>query len=581
MDAANLFFALSQAICVSIVQGVFTLLIVRVLFILSPALSSHWKYRILLGSIGFLFIGFVFSCFQLYAPEMEILSAKPGLLLNEKMSLLPFIKHFLQQNSLLIFLIYSLGITVRVLLLLSGFHKINQLKHDSGLKVLPEWESKMRSLSAKFCLSDQVRMFFSEKLIVPFTIGYLKPIIYFPIGMLNQLTIEQVEAILLHELAHIKRNDYLINIIQKLIETVLFFNPAIWLLAKELTNEREYCCDDLVVSVNSNPGIYAKALLSIEENRADYNQLAMAADGAGKHSLFNRIKRLNVMKTVNSNPKHKLLAFVTLVAVSLSLAWAIPSDSLKVKQANHKTHLRYHATPPPPPAPPKIAIVDTGKLAPPPPPMPPKFNNKHTTPPAPKHLLPPPPPAPPKQSSKTVQDTNKVSKYFDSKEWKDQQEAVKKSADEVKKYFESDEWKTQQAEIKKLAELQKHYQSSEWKVQQKAFAKNGEELKKYFNSAKWKNQQQLIAKNSEELKKHFESPEWKAQIKKIESMGVEMEKKMQDFDSPEWKDQVGKMENMGVEMEKQFQNIEFKKQMKELEEQQKQIEKSQKKRLKQ
>ncbi|MDB5120859.1 MAG: hypothetical protein JWN56_2077 [Sphingobacteriales bacterium] len=571
MNAANLFFALSQAICISLIQGTFTLLIVRGLLLASPGISSLWKYRLLLGSLVFLLIGFLYSAIKLYSPEIQFISAKPQLFLSEKFSLLKSIKQFLQQHSLLIFSVYILGLVAHIISLLSGLHKINRLKHDVGLKLLPEWQNKVKSLSNKFGLSTEVRLLFSEKLIVPFTVGFVKPIIFFPIGMLNQLSMEQVEAILLHELAHIKRNDYLINIIQKLIETVLFFNPVVWLFARDLKNEREYCCDDLVLSYTTNPGLYAKALLLIEENRTDYNQLAMAADGAGKHSLFNRIKRLNVMKTVNSNPKHKLLAIVALIAVSMSLAWAVPTDSLKVKKARQKSYAKYQVPPPAPLAP---VVSDTTELAPPSPPAQPELRAAPPLPIMPNDT-PPPPPVSPKKGNKGVQDTNKVSKYLDNEEWKDKQEALKKNTDELKKIFESAEWKTQQAEIKKNAEdLKKHFNSPEWKAQQKAIAKHSEEMKMYFNSPEWKKQQQLIAKNSEEIKKHFESPEWKAQME-------EMNKKMQHFDSPEWKAQVEKMEKMGVEMEKKFNGPEFKKQIKKLEEQQKQIEKSQKEASKQ
>ncbi|MDB5014462.1 MAG: hypothetical protein JWQ25_2664 [Daejeonella sp.] len=574
MNAANLFFALSQAICISLAQGIISLLIVRGLFLAAPGISSLWKYRLLSGSLVFLLVGFLYASFKLYASEIQI-STQPQAFVGVQFSLLNSIKHFLQQHSLAIFSIYVLGLSAHIVSLLNGLHRVNRLKHDVSLRILPEWQDKVKFLSGKFSLLAEVRLFFSEKLIVPFTVGFLKPIIFFPIGMLNQLSIEQVEAILLHELAHIKRNDYLINIIQRLIETVLFFNPVVWLFARDLKNEREYCCDDLVLSYTFNPGLYAKALLLIEENRTDYNQLAMAADGAGNHSLFNRIKRLNVMKTVNSNPKHKLLAITALVAVSLSLAWAIPADSLKVKKARQKWHSKYQVPPPPPPVASALSMPDTGKIAPPLPPVPNKV-----APPVlqmPSDILPPPPPIPPKKGNKAIQDTNKVSNYFNSKEWKDQQEAIKKSTDELKKFFESTEWKTQQAEIKKHAEsLKKHFDSPEWKAQQKAMAKNGKELKKYFNSAEWKKQQQLIAKNSEELKKHFESPEWKAQMEKMERMGAEMEKKMQGFDTPEWKAQVEKMEKLGEEMEKKINTPEFKNQIKKLEEQQKQIEKSQK-----
>lgn len=90
-------------------------------------------------------------------------------------------------------------------------------------------------------------LFLSEKMLIPFTAGFIKPMILFPVALLNRLSEEQVEAILLHEMAHIKRHDYLFNILQRIMEIVLFFNPMIWLLAKDIRREREFCCDDLVI----------------------------------------------------------------------------------------------------------------------------------------------------------------------------------------------------------------------------------------------------------------------------------------------------------------------------------------------
>jgi len=431
----------------------------------------------------FLLIGFLYSLFKLCSYEGELLSVRSELPLSEQISLLKLIKYFLQQYSILIFLPYMIGLAGHIFLLLTGLHKINNLKRNAGLKLLQEWQNKLKFLSYKFGLSTEISLFFSDKLIVPFTIGFLKPIIYFPIGMLNQLTIEQVEAILLHELAHIKRNDYLINIIQRLVETVLFFNPVVWLFAQDLKNEREYCCDDLVLSYTSNPETYAKALLLIEENRTDYDQLAMAADGAGNHSLFNRIKRFHVLKTVNSNPKHKLLGITALVAVSLSLACAVPADSSKSEKAKYKLFAKSTVPPPPPMLANPVAdtpiISDTTKLAPPPPPQAP--SKVRFTKPMPK-IAPPPPPEPPKNSGTSIQDTtDKVSKYFNSKALNEQQEKIAS----VGKYFDGPEWKAQQEKIEKI--------------------------NRYFNGEEWKAQLAEIKKKE----RYFSSPEWKAKVQEM------------------------------------------------------------------
>jgi len=560
MDTANLFYALSQAICLSLMQGLITILLVRLIFFIFSGIPSIWKYRILFGSLVLLLVGFSFSIYRLYSPTAHIISSRIVNTIPQNISALAVVKHFLHSNSGLIFSAYAAGLLLNTLSLIRGLYKINQLKKSSGLQELPNWNHTLEELQSKLKISRKVRLFFSEKLVSPFTTGFLKPVIYFPIAMLNHLSIEQAEAILLHELAHIKRNDYLINIIQKLIETILFFNPAVWLLARSLKSEREYCCDDLVLHFTSDAGLYARALLSLEENRIDYNNLAMAADGARKHSLLTRIKRLKVMEHVNSNPKHKLIAIVGLVAISVSLAWAIPADSVQVKKEKAKTSAK-RAVPLPPPA---LPAMRSQEMPPPPPPaLPASVTNEDR-----QEILPPPPPPPAKKTGVAVQDTNKAGIYLNSDEWKKQQEALKKITGQIQKYFQSPEWQAQQKAIAQNAEnIKKHFESAEWKAQQKLIARHAEDLKKQFegpewkaeikrleksfNTPQWKAQQKLIAQNAEYIKKHFDTPEWKAQID-------ELQKNVQDkFNSEEWRKQMDEVKQLVEEVKIEKQNVEI------------------------
>jgi len=123
----------------------------------------------------------------------------------------------------------------------------------------------------------KVSLYFSEHVQIPLTIGYFKPIIIFPIALINNLDTEQVEAILMHELAHIKRHDYLLNILQCIMETILCFNPFVWLISKIIRQEREYCCDDMVMEEEYNNFTYSKALFIIAQQNNQNYALAMAS----------------------------------------------------------------------------------------------------------------------------------------------------------------------------------------------------------------------------------------------------------------------------------------------------------------
>ena len=102
---------------------------------------------------------------------------------------------------------------------------------------------------------------------VPTVIGWLKPVVLLPASALAGLSPNQVEAILAHELAHIRRHDYLVNLLQTLVETLLFYHPAVWWLSRRIRAERENCCDDLAVSLCGDPVAYAAALAELEDLR--------------------------------------------------------------------------------------------------------------------------------------------------------------------------------------------------------------------------------------------------------------------------------------------------------------------------
>ena len=140
-------------------------------------------------------------------------------------------------------------------------------------------------------ITHKIQVWYSSNIDVPAVIGCIKPIILLPFAILNQLSIEQLNAVLVHEMAHIKRNDYLLNTLQSLICIVLFFNPFILLLNCVINKERENCCDDLVLCLRYNERHYAQALLILEERRLQILELALAATN-NKNQLLNRIKRV-------------------------------------------------------------------------------------------------------------------------------------------------------------------------------------------------------------------------------------------------------------------------------------------------
>jgi hypothetical protein len=153
----------------------------------------------------------------------------------------------------------------------------------------PEWQKKLDDLVLRLRFSRPVRLLVSSLAHAPMAAGYLRPAILMPVGALTGLPPEQIEALLAHELAHILRNDYLVNLLQGAAEALLFYHPCVWWISKEIRAERELCCDDLAVRLSRDVLTYARALAAVESQRVSRLHLAVAANGG---SLADRIRRL-------------------------------------------------------------------------------------------------------------------------------------------------------------------------------------------------------------------------------------------------------------------------------------------------
>src|SRR5207247_762569 len=117
---------------------------------------------------------------------------------------------------------------------------------------------------------------------VPTVVGCMRPVILLPIAAISNLTPSQIEAILAHELAHIRRHDYLVNLLQTLAETLLFYHPGVWWVSARIREEREHCCDDVAVEVCGDAVIYARALAELETWRVESTALTIAATGGSR-----------------------------------------------------------------------------------------------------------------------------------------------------------------------------------------------------------------------------------------------------------------------------------------------------------
>lgn len=172
---------------------------------------------------------------------------------------------------------------------LGGWTQLHRLKRRMAREADARLRTTLKELAAKLGIRRAVTLLESALVEVPTVLGWLRPVILIPASALTGLTPDQLRAILAHELAHIRRCDYLANILQTVVEILGFYHPAVWWVSSRIRIERENCCDDLAVHVCGNSLQYARALTCLEETRHSRSDLALAASGG---SLMARIARL-------------------------------------------------------------------------------------------------------------------------------------------------------------------------------------------------------------------------------------------------------------------------------------------------
>ena len=158
----------------------------------------------------------------------------------------------------------------------------------------PDIAGRFAKLVDRMKVSRPIRLLRSAVVESPITIGWLRPTILLPLGLITGLTPSELDAIIIHELAHVRRHDYLANLFQTMIETLLFYHPAVWWISRRIRIERENCCDDWAVAFNGDSISYARTLSRFGELRhAGDRRLpvgqVVSADGG---SLVARVRRL-------------------------------------------------------------------------------------------------------------------------------------------------------------------------------------------------------------------------------------------------------------------------------------------------
>ena len=191
----------------------------------------------------------------------------------------------INNHSRWIVIFWMIGMLLFTIRFFNAYFFLNNLK-KIGVECNEKYQAKVDLLKQQLGITKPVQFLLSHIAEQPMTFGFLKPVILIPFSLVSQLSPEQLEVILLHELSHIKRNDYLINIFQSLMEIIFFYHPAVWWISGLIRKVREEACDDQVIASGKDPFLYAQTLLNTK-----------------KH-IFNNSKTHLAMNATNSNPNH-------------------------------------------------------------------------------------------------------------------------------------------------------------------------------------------------------------------------------------------------------------------------------------
>jgi bla regulator protein blaR1 len=246
-------------------------------------ISSHKKYQFAVAAIVTGFIWFAFTFIYYFNSSSVSGIAIFNQPINESNSVLNIflLSASVAYLSLLIFPSYRL---------FKNWQFVQRIKKQGLHKADLNYRLFVQKISSQLNIGKKVFVYISELVTSPVTVGYLKPIILLPVAALSNLSTQQVEAILLHELSHIRRYDYLVNFIVNIIGTFLYFNPFVKQFIKAIEEEREHCCDQLVLQYGYDKVGYASALLTLEKLSVSRHALALGA--AGKNYLVNRIEKI-------------------------------------------------------------------------------------------------------------------------------------------------------------------------------------------------------------------------------------------------------------------------------------------------
>lgn len=328
-----------QAICWTLVhslwQGLFFALIAGGVMLLTRRASAAVRYN-LVCIIFFLFLAVCAATF-LYElagalPEEDTVVAvvDSG---SRMAAWIDALGKYCSEHAVLIVWGWLFVFTIKSLHMLGSYLYIQRVRHY-GIGAAPgDWQERVNMLCRQMGIQRTVRLVESQIVKMPMVIGHLRPMILMPLGLITGLPQEEIEAVLLHELAHIRRNDYVVNFIQNVAVNIFFFNPGLLWMSSLLREERENCCDDIAIARTRDRAGFIRALISFKEHDLRLAGVANAFPGK-KNQLVKRAMRIAESSNKTLDPVEKIFLTISLILISaLVAATSGSSSSSPVKMA--------------------------------------------------------------------------------------------------------------------------------------------------------------------------------------------------------------------------------------------------------
>jgi beta-lactamase regulating signal transducer with metallopeptidase domain len=187
--------------------------------------------------------------------------------------------------------VWLAGVLLLAVRAFGGWFRLQQIRRHARGMVSAELQTSFQRVAARIRVGRRLALRLSDEVMTPFVMGVWRATVILPVSAVMQLDAAQLEAVLAHELAHVRRWDYLLNLLQTAVECLFFFHPAVWWVSRRARELREICCDEVAMQSCGDPVIYAEALLQLEEQRVQRLQLAAALHGNGG-SLLGRVKQV-------------------------------------------------------------------------------------------------------------------------------------------------------------------------------------------------------------------------------------------------------------------------------------------------